>query len=105
MINLIGNVGTAAVLLVIAVSYIIWQFNPTFKLPARKLQPEITVKVMRQSQMKMRLVTNEAVLQKKNQLKAEGGILVNVNGDMEDALGLEMIEKDEEIKSFKHISR
>ena len=95
MINLLGNVGTAAVLLVIAVSYIIWQFNPTFKLPARKLNPEITGEPSE-------IVTNEDtnasedILVRKNQLKGEGGILVNVNGDMEEASGLEMIEKDEE---------
>ena len=96
MINLIGNVGTAAVLLVIAVSYIIWQFNPTFKLPARKLQPEITGESNETITDENEISNNEAALQKKNQLKVEGGILVNVNGDMEDALGLEMIEKDEE---------
>ncbi|GAA4327447.1 hypothetical protein GCM10023184_16730 [Flaviaesturariibacter amylovorans] len=36
----IGTAGTAATLLVVGVSYLIWQFNPTFKLPERKPKPE-----------------------------------------------------------------
>jgi S-DNA-T family DNA segregation ATPase FtsK/SpoIIIE len=31
--KILGNVGTAALLLVVAVSYIIWQFNPAFNVP------------------------------------------------------------------------
>lgn len=95
MINLLGKVGTASVLLVIAVSYIIWQFNPTFQLPARKqkLQPVTEPDHVLAAENDN---TNEVAIQKKNQLKGEGGILVNINGDMEEASGLEMIEKDEE---------
>src|SRR5690606_24849278 len=33
------NVGTAALLLVVALAYFIWQFNPAFNLPAKKEQP------------------------------------------------------------------
>jgi len=33
--NLFGTIGTAAILLVVAVSYIIWQFNPRFNIPQR----------------------------------------------------------------------
>src|SRR5690606_33800124 len=35
----LGNVGTAALLLVVALAYFIWQFNPAFNLPAKKEQP------------------------------------------------------------------
>ena len=31
--KILGNVGTAALLLVVAVSYVIWQFNPVFNVP------------------------------------------------------------------------
>lgn len=34
--DFLGNIGTAAVLLVLMISYIIWQFNPAFNLPERK---------------------------------------------------------------------
>ncbi len=36
LVGALGNVGTAAVLLVLALGYFIWQFNPAFNLPARK---------------------------------------------------------------------
>ncbi len=32
----LGTLGTAAVLLVVALAYIIWQFNPSFKLPRKR---------------------------------------------------------------------
>ena len=34
--GLLGKVGTAGLLLVVIMSYLIWQFNPTFRLPERK---------------------------------------------------------------------
>jgi S-DNA-T family DNA segregation ATPase FtsK/SpoIIIE len=34
--NFLGTVGTAALLLVVGASYLIWQFNPTFKMPEKK---------------------------------------------------------------------
>lgn len=37
--SFLGTVGTAVILLVVAVSYLIWQFNPTFRLPVRKPKP------------------------------------------------------------------
>lgn len=43
LVSVFGNVGTAAVLLVIAFAYFIWQFNPVFTLPKKKAtvpQPE-----------------------------------------------------------------
>ena len=36
MKKVLGTVGTAALLLVVAVSYIIWQFNPAFNIPQRR---------------------------------------------------------------------
>lgn len=41
----LGKVGTAALLLVVGVSYLIWQFNPTFNVPIRQTTegPEATV--------------------------------------------------------------
>jgi len=35
--NFLGYVGTAALLLVVGASYLIWQFNPSFKMPERKI--------------------------------------------------------------------
>jgi S-DNA-T family DNA segregation ATPase FtsK/SpoIIIE len=38
--GIFGNVGTAALLFVVALAYIIWQFNPSFNLPAKKTSEE-----------------------------------------------------------------
>jgi S-DNA-T family DNA segregation ATPase FtsK/SpoIIIE len=38
LVRFLGNIGTAALLFVAFLAYIIWQFNPVFKLP-KKLQP------------------------------------------------------------------
>ncbi len=40
LINFLGTVGTAALLLVVGASYLIWQFNPTFRMPDRKVVEE-----------------------------------------------------------------
>ena len=42
LIGIFGNVGTAALLLVVAFAYFIWQFNPTFNVPARKEKQVLT---------------------------------------------------------------
>jgi S-DNA-T family DNA segregation ATPase FtsK/SpoIIIE len=36
LVKFLGYVGTAALLLVVVISYLIWQFNPVFTLPERK---------------------------------------------------------------------
>ena len=38
LVRFLGNIGTAALLFVAFLAYIIWQFNPVFKLP-KKLKP------------------------------------------------------------------
>src|SRR5690606_37816550 len=38
----LGNFGTPALLLVIGLGYIIWQFNPAFNLPAKTETPVLT---------------------------------------------------------------
>src|SRR6266487_3021448 len=39
LVKWIGNMGTAALLGLAVLSYIIWRFNPSFKLPQRKIVP------------------------------------------------------------------
>ncbi|HEY2727621.1 MAG TPA: DNA translocase FtsK 4TM domain-containing protein, partial [Parafilimonas sp.] len=36
LVNFIGNIGTGALLILTVLAYVIWRFNPTFKLPERK---------------------------------------------------------------------
>ena len=41
MMKFLGTIGAGALLFVIALSYIIWQFNPVFKIPERKKNTEL----------------------------------------------------------------
>jgi S-DNA-T family DNA segregation ATPase FtsK/SpoIIIE len=36
LINFLGTIGTAALLVVVVISYLIWQFNPVIKMPGKK---------------------------------------------------------------------
>src|SRR5205085_10956276 len=108
MVNFLGTFGTAALLLVVGISYLIWQFNPTFNLPQRKPKP---VPVINEDidEVEENLISgngatindlygdkNKPGSEKKNSLKGDGGMLVNINGDMEGDIGLTILEKDEE---------
>ncbi len=43
LLNVIGSLGTAVLLFVLVLSFIIWQFNPVFNLPKRKLKEQSIV--------------------------------------------------------------
>ena len=46
LVKWIGSIGTAALLIVVFLAYIIWRFNPSFKLPERKpkQQPQMPLR-------------------------------------------------------------
>ena len=111
LIGIFGNVGTAAILLVVAFAYIIWQFNPSFNVPVRKPvedQPETgdeaEAKVETNSEEET-LVTNGKTINDLyadaenaggNLLKDNSG-MVGVNNEEETPLHeLTLIEKEEE---------
>ena len=83
--NLIGIVGTGALLFVVALSYIIWQFNPSFKMPekrnAENIIPEDEESTT-DSLLKNGKSVNEAYADettdaaKGNSLKKENGLLI-----------------------------
>ncbi|HZI00908.1 MAG TPA: DNA translocase FtsK 4TM domain-containing protein, partial [Flavisolibacter sp.] len=91
--NFLGFVGTGALLLVVLGSYLIWQFNPTFKIPERKniigtgsdeedpvFETEADLQTMSvapsgNGQAKLYindLYTEQEVAEKRNALKGEG---------------------------------
>jgi S-DNA-T family DNA segregation ATPase FtsK/SpoIIIE len=39
LVNFIGNIGTGALLILTVLAYVIWRFNPTFKIPERRQKP------------------------------------------------------------------
>jgi S-DNA-T family DNA segregation ATPase FtsK/SpoIIIE len=112
--NFLGGVGTAALLLVVGSSYLIWQFNPTFKLPERKAKetfdadetaeeedvqipatfnPNAPVTSINDSYAQG---ANDAAIEKPNLLKGDGGMIINEAGSLQEAdNGFKIVEKEE----------
>ena len=77
----IGQVGTIGVLVVAVLSYIIWRFNPVFKLPSKKdftsnAENDTAIIATDESIEADNLPANETATAKTNALKGEGNILV-----------------------------
>jgi S-DNA-T family DNA segregation ATPase FtsK/SpoIIIE len=104
LVSFLGWVGTGAVLLVLAVSYLIWQFNPTIRIPERR-QGE-TMPVSEEDFAATPAVENESVVTERfNQLKGDSGALV-INPSIEETTSnFEIIERDdpEELTSSEPI--
>ncbi|HWJ25685.1 MAG TPA: DNA translocase FtsK 4TM domain-containing protein, partial [Flavisolibacter sp.] len=115
LVNFLGAIGTAALLLVVGASYLIWQFNPSFNWFEHKAVPEGPESPLTDAEaadnghaMEARLFVEQAptvhdmyaekeneVVEKGNILKGEGGMVVNMNGEIEKDDGLSLFEKDE----------
>ncbi len=84
----LGLIGTAALLLVVALAYIIWRFNPVFtvpKLPQRKPADKQVMVDGNDDEVKSKLfIETPALNGKGNLLKSEGGMLV-IAAEHEDA--------------------
>ncbi|MEO7307549.1 MAG: DNA translocase FtsK [Ferruginibacter sp.] len=98
MYKTIGEVGTIAVLAVAVLSYVIWRFNPVFKLPAKKtaaVTDENITPVAEELSDKVEW-DEDAKTVKGNSIKGDGGMLdIPQQGTTVDH-GLNIIEKDEE---------
>ena len=93
LVSFLGWIGTGAVLLVLAVSYLIWQFNPSFHLPERK-QKEFVSEYGDESKVAEEEDAGVVETQKQNQLKGEGGMIINPPVKYEE-INFEIIERDE----------
>ena len=99
LVNLIGNIGTTFLLLIAFVAYIIWQFNPVFKLPGKKViaknedepgQPDTGVAGVKT----VNDLYTDAL--KGNTLKGDAKLFIVSNGSDDKPSELKMIEKDEQ---------
>jgi len=74
----IGQVGTIGVLVVAVLSYIIWRFNPVFKLPSTKdfIAPDIITTAEAEEEQNDQDTVDENTATKINTLKGEGNVLV-----------------------------
>jgi DNA segregation ATPase FtsK/SpoIIIE, S-DNA-T family len=99
----IGTIGTAGILMVAVLAFIIWKFNPAFKVP--KLQKkEPAAKEIINEEPAIPATTNETPRlfveqpttgNKKNKLKNEGGIVVIPPAAEPEKVELELVERTE----------
>jgi DNA segregation ATPase FtsK/SpoIIIE, S-DNA-T family len=111
MIGLMGTVGTATLLVVVAACYLIWQFNPSFNLPQRKAGIPPVENETREEGAKLSVDTSflngktvndlysEAspgiAPEKANLLKGDGDMVLNIINEESDNR-FTMTERDEE---------
>lgn len=108
LIGIFGNVGTAAILLVLAFAYIIWQFNPSFNVPVRKATDpanntaeQVPSEATPVAEVANRKTINDlyagAEAENGNLLKDETA-MINLKVDEPEVLhDLSLVEKDEEV--------
>lgn len=101
MNHTIGQIGTLGVLTAAILSYIIWQFNPAFKVPAVKKSTANAVDDLEEQEieeMPGEVVTEELPILKGNRVKGNGG-MVNIPLEInnESAEPIQLIEKDIEL--------
>ncbi len=93
----LGWIGTAALLFVASLAFVIWRFNPAFRVPTIPVAKKPGQPVEAASPGTARLFVEESVSQGKgNVLKSEGGIVViqpKHDADL-DHTGIALIEKD-----------
>jgi S-DNA-T family DNA segregation ATPase FtsK/SpoIIIE len=105
LISMLGTIGTASLLMVAFLAYIIWQFNPVFKLPKRKIAAEgEKIKEDEESEKSVFAVKTihdmyaETKNEKKNYLKDNSGIQISSykeNDEKNPLHDFKVIEKDE----------
>lgn len=103
--NFLGYIGTAALLLVVAISYIIWQFNPVFAMPRKKnstadlqagADATVALEPLKQTVPIVETEKEESILSKGNLLKSEGGMVLNTIPAETSSPPFEVIEKTSE---------
>jgi DNA segregation ATPase FtsK/SpoIIIE, S-DNA-T family len=112
LIGILGNVGTAALLLVVAFGYFIWQFNPSFNMPGSKENlvlpnEENEVGIEQADEAIVAKTINDKYAEangmdkKGNTLKKDSGMLELTINDTRALHDLTMMEKEEiEMKEF-----
>lgn len=97
LVQMIGNIGTAVLLIVIAIAYIIWQFNPSFHWPEKKeeMMDEQTGSTLKDDSV---LPGEELIGEPKPEsLKPTGSMVLTIHNNDEKKHDLQMIEKDEQV--------
>jgi len=100
LITMIGTIGTAALLLVAFLAYVIWQFNPVFRLPRKSQTADKIARPGEQEIIAAGKTVNDlyAEAKKGNSLKGDAKLFIatDESNGMQSANDLKIIEKDEE---------
>lgn len=99
LVRMIGNVGTAALLLVAGLAYVIWRFNPVFKAPS--LAKVKTPEPVKEAALTIaKEVEKTEVKETGNKLKDGMGVLKKGSKQPveEDEPELELVEKEEPVE-------
>lgn len=107
LVGLLGIIGTAALLIVVAVCYLIWQFNPSFNFLHEKqisfgenetegATLAIDTGLLNRKTVNDLYADENNVSEKANLLKAEGGMILDLN-DEENNSGLTLHNHDDEL--------
>ena len=98
LVGFLGIIGTAAILIVVAACYLIWQFNPSFNLPERKVQSNNEASNLTADAGLLNEKTVNDVYtndnEKRNLLKGDAPMIVNTSAEEIDN-GLMLTEKKE----------
>jgi S-DNA-T family DNA segregation ATPase FtsK/SpoIIIE len=99
LVSMVGNVGTAFLLLIAFAGYAIWQFNPVFRMPARTKpgQPLEATADTQEAIVSPSKTVNDlyAHSDKGNSLKGEARLFITTDDSKERAPDLKLIERDE----------
>ncbi|HEY6063150.1 MAG TPA: DNA translocase FtsK 4TM domain-containing protein, partial [Chitinophagaceae bacterium] len=100
----VGNIGTAAILLLLALGYFIWQFNPAFNFPSKKQEPLSAIDETTDETSILPVTTGKTINDLYNEksetgsagnsMKPDGGLVINFPEE-KNLHDLKVIEKDE----------
>ena len=100
--QIIGKIGTAAVLLVAVLSYIIWRFNPVFNLSRKKTGEINTIPETENDNTANKIDENELTSLETNSLQTISNQMIAPKEEAIPNFDLQLIEKEEEkISSYQ----
>jgi S-DNA-T family DNA segregation ATPase FtsK/SpoIIIE len=98
LVRMIGKVGTTALLAAGALAYVIWRFNPAFRLPARK-QPEAAIDTEPVAEEAVEETPKTREPKSRNKLKEGGKTTANppaTEPEEEEQIEFQVVEKEDD---------
>jgi S-DNA-T family DNA segregation ATPase FtsK/SpoIIIE len=107
--RMLGRVGTTVLLLAGGLAYIIWRFNPAFRLPAKKAQPIASEGAALTVDSSFLEEETEYQPKKRNKLKEGNGVVVippaNPESGQDPLMDFKVVEKEESGAEFNNAGK